>query len=109
MANTFEQLSGDILQTLSGMRLHNTSATINGLMTEIALLKEEIEEQNARLSASTAILKETTKLIRAATAVTEAYKGQKMNAESVWASYWGVLKECDEAIFEMDSVSSREL
>lgn len=109
MDNEFSQLTSDILQRLDDMTLNDTSKATRSLAAEITLLKGEIEKQNARLSASTAILQETVDLIQIATQATELFKGQKTNAESVWASYWGILKECEEAIFEMDSVCSREV
>ncbi|KAF5528866.1 hypothetical protein FMEXI_14494 [Fusarium mexicanum] len=90
------------------MKPNDASETIQTLAIEITLLQEEVEKQNARLSASAALLREIATLIQMTTTTTEMFKGRKTNAESVWASYWGILKECDEAIFEMDSIGSRK-
>ncbi|GKU05942.1 hypothetical protein FLAG1_08174 [Fusarium langsethiae] len=109
MDNESSQLTSGILQILDDMGQGDTLNIAKSLTTEIAFLKGEIEKGNARLSVSTAILKDTVDLIRIATQATELFKKRNTNAESVWASYWGILKECEEAICEMDSICSREV
>ncbi|RKK85893.1 hypothetical protein BFJ68_g15422 [Fusarium oxysporum] len=91
------------------MTPQDTSKTVNSLTIEIGLLKEDIEKQNARLLASKALLEEIMDIIRITTKTADLFKRQSINAESVWASFWGILKECDESIFEMDSVGSGDI
>lgn len=112
MDSEIRQLTREILERFNNMGPNNTrsgdiSKLTRSLTTEMALLKEEIDQQNVRLRASIAILKETSRIIQIATEATESFKGKITNAESIWASYWGILKECEEAIFEMESVCSR--
>ncbi|EWZ29302.1 hypothetical protein FOMG_15992 [Fusarium oxysporum f. sp. melonis 26406] len=109
MSNDLSHLTRDILQILDDMIPQDTSKTTKSLTIEIGLLKEDIEKQNARLLASRALLEEIMDIIRITTKTAELFKRQNINAESVWASFWGILKECDEAIFEMDSVGSRDI
>lgn len=111
MDRNFYQLTDDILKSLDDMRPSNTKNSDNSralecLAADIMTLKENIERQHTRLIASTTILEETMHLIEIATQATETFKGKRTNAECVWASYWGILKECEEAVIEMKYICS---
>lgn len=97
-------LMNDILLKLQDMEGRVTE--LHDLENEASMLKRKIKTENERLSLITAMLKETSKVVKIASSAAEAFDGKKKNAENTWLYYWGVIDEFEAVVFEMESLAS---
>ncbi|KAM9874094.1 hypothetical protein VDGL01_11850 [Verticillium dahliae] len=99
-----DSLIDELLLRLEDMENAEDKAKIHKLEKESLILQREIHIAHKRLSASIALLKETTKLLHIMFAIARAHDGRKVQAESGWGSYWGIARECEKAVVEMEAI-----
>lgn len=99
-------LIDDLILRLEEMEYAQEKEKLHKLEKQSATLHRDIKVASKRLSITVSLLKETTKLLHILSSVARAYDGNKGRAENTWASYWGISRQYDTAIFEMESLAS---
>lgn len=100
-----EFLIQDIFHCLEDMEHAENVSQLHKLEKEALILHHEIEIATKRFSVTLSLLKETTNLLRYLVPAIHAFDTKSEKVEANWVSYWGVIMECDNAVYEMESIT----
>lgn len=103
---SIEAMIDDLLRKLEDMEKADELSTLHQLESEATILRADIDIQLRHISTTVTLLKKTTKALNITVAAAEDFTGRRMNAESVWGQYWGIVRQCDAAVFEMEFIKS---
>ena len=101
---TMDALIDDLIQRLADMENAEKITKMHQLENDSLALQRELHIASKRLSATTDLLKETTKLLQITFATAQAHKKKKIKVESGWRTYWGIAQRCEKAVFEMECI-----
>lgn len=102
---TTEKMIDDLLCQLADVERSLDLSAIHQLENEAVILNQAIRREKEYLSNTMSLFRRAVKALRVITAAVEAFEGHRSNAEHAWGRYWGIYEDCEDMVFEMESLT----